>query len=512
MTSQHTLIITPASKDAILNSILENVRTSNAEMPLLINLPSSPLACREPPNEFEAITDHFSAQVHAFFHALHELENMSAKQPPDELPLIRKDEGLRPTIQIVNQSFDIYPDCWHRYFHTRRLTVHNPDTLPLLHRATQLRVLPALNYSSEPGMNMVHMRPVSPRVPLGLALRLPNLRELDCPWLWERLPVAFSSRALRKYTRVWEGPWRDARMEFYRAVRDVRLSLPDSFKKARLWFWKPDPYGDDADQAAPMPDLVCASSWSEFGGCDALSLGLRNLATCLAELDVRALITPNLFPSEGRPLSWPHMRHLKIEFHPCAPDGRWYFSGPRGEDPHPTGYTITAKEHYPPGLENDEETHEMWSREEDEYDGEDDITLERRPDMFRTCPINDRINPLLLAFATSLKGKIQSIQDADLFTWLTWRPSEERAREYAGSDDAPPSAEDEYVMFRWGVKYDKPKGGGIGKVVWQVGEDWRPANEVMAAFEDLVGEGGENMEWKPLVFVEKREEDPSDYM
>jgi hypothetical protein len=282
MASPHTIIICPASKDDILNYLLEKVRADNASesqlyfgasecqlfahMPMLVNLPGSPLACWEPLDEFEAINDHFSAQVHAFFHALNELEDMSANQPRDELPLIRKDKSLRPVIQITDQSFELYPDCWHRYFHSRRLTVHNPDTLPLLHRATKLRVLPARDSTSDPRKEIVNMRPVSPRVPLELALRLPNLRELDCPWLWERLPVAFSSCALRRYARVWEGPWRDARMEFCRAVSDVRLSLPDSFKKARLWFWKPNVCGDDADQAAPMPDLVCASSCSEFGG------------------------------------------------------------------------------------------------------------------------------------------------------------------------------------------------------------------------------------------------------
>ena len=354
------------------------------------------------------------------------------------------------------------------------------------------------------------MRPVSPRVPLELALRLPNLRELECPWLWERLPIAFSSPALRRYVRVWEGPWRDARMEFCQAVSDVRLSLPDSLKKARLWFWKPNPYGDDADQAAPMPDLVCASSWSEFGGWDPVSLGLRDMGTCLEELDVRALITPNIFPSEGRILSWPHMRHLKIEFHPCAPDGRWYFSGPRGEDPYPTGYTITKREHYPPGLENDEETHNIWSREESDYEGEDDIFLERQPDMFRIRPIDERIDPLLLAFASSLKRQIRAIRDAELFTWLTWRPSEDRARLYEESDDVPPPAEDEYVMFRWGVRYDAPKGSGLGKLTWQVGETWRPADEVIRVFEELVGEKG-SMEWKALEFVAEREQDPSDF-
>ncbi|KAJ0161743.1 hypothetical protein CTA2_5666 [Colletotrichum tanaceti] len=535
MTSQHVLA-TPPSKDAILNSLLEDVRAYNAhrpphaglrecdlyaEMPLLLNLPGAPLACRETPAEFEAVNAHFSARVHAFFDALRDLEDMSSKGSPDaDGPgLIRRGDGLWAAVRIVNQSFDIYPDCLHRTFHTRRLSVRDPDGLPRLNRVTRLRVLSEPDFSSsEPDVDAAHMRPVCPRVPLELAARLPHLGELDCPWLWERFPVAFSSRALRGYARVWEGPWRDARADFGRGVRRVAPSLPSSLTKVRLWFWKPDPRGDDVDQAAPMPDLVNvgASSTSEFDGMDPVSLGLRILGSRLERLDVRALITPDLFRSgpggdgaRDASSSWPRMRHLKVEFHPCSPDGSWYFSGPRGEDPHAAGFAVTREEHYPPGREDVEETHALWSRDEDEYTGDGEPSDARRPDMFRTLPVAERINALLMAFASSLhRQRMPCLRDAELFTWLTWRPSEERAREYEGSDDAPPSDGDETVMFRWGVRYEAPRGGGgRGKVTWRVGEDWRPVDKVIRAFEDLVGGDEANTEWKAFEFVGKRKQD-----
>ncbi|KAK9794424.1 hypothetical protein AB5N19_00235 [Seiridium cardinale] len=341
-----------------------------------------------------------------------------------------------------------------------------------------------------------------PRAPLELAARLPHLRELDCPWLWERFPTAFTSQALRRFSRVWEGPWRDAHAEFGQCVRAVMPLLPSSLIKARLWFWKPNSCGDDTDQAAQMPDLVGASSssTSEFEGLDPVSLGLRGLGSRLEELDIRAFITPDLFRSvgdgtTGHCLPWPHMQHLSVGFHPCAPDGSWYFSGPRGEDPHATGFPITREKHYPPGQEHADETHALWSQEEDENTSGDDIYFVRQPDMFRTFPIVERINPLLLAFASSLqRQKMPSLQHAELFTWLTWRPSEERAQEYAGSDGAPPSADNETVMFRWGVRYDAPTGGGKGKVTWQVGEDWRLKDEIISVFENLVGGDGTEME------------------
>ncbi|KAK9794423.1 hypothetical protein AB5N19_00234 [Seiridium cardinale] len=109
MASQH-ILATPPSKDVILNSLLDNVHAYNArlprlyvglpecnldaEIPLILNLPGAPLAYREPPAEFEAVNAHFSAQVHAFFNALHDLEDMSDNKSSDDLDLIRQDEGL----------------------------------------------------------------------------------------------------------------------------------------------------------------------------------------------------------------------------------------------------------------------------------------------------------------------------------------------------------------------------------------------------------------------------------
>ncbi|KAJ4398819.1 hypothetical protein N0V85_006180 [Neurospora sp. IMI 360204] len=531
----------PPSKDAILESLVENVRVCNARlpagrdkmvfaacelevsMPVLLNRPGAPLPCREPAAEFETVNGHFSAQIHAFFNALHDLEDMAEKPSSSDVDLCRQDEWLRPVIYVNNQSFEPHLDCLHRAFHTRRLTVQNPDSLPVLYRVTQLRILPDRDSTSDP----INMRPVSLRTPLELTTRLPQLRELDCPWLGERLPVAFTSKALRIISRVWPGPWRDDRAEFARAVGHAMPLLPSSLTKVRLWFWRPSSHGDEMDQAAQMPDLVGApssssSSWTneEFEGMDPVSLGLRDLGSRLEQLDVRALITPDLFPfssvGDDGMSSWPHMRHLKVEFHPCAPDGSWYFSGPRGEDPHATGgFAITREEHYPPGQEDDDATHNLMSDEEEEYAADaPDIYDLRNPDMFRLRPIAERINPLLLAFASSLQRQnMPALRDAELFTWLTWRPSKEREKEYEGSDKVPPTSyEDETVMFRWGVRYEAPAvgGDGKGKVAWQVGEDWRPEDRVIKAFEHLVLK--ENMEWKAFEFVEEREEDPEDFI
>ncbi len=356
--------------------------------------------------------------------------------------------------------------------------------------------------STNRGKEVPVFGPLSLRTLLDLATRLPHLRELDFPSLREHLPIAFASQALRTFPRVWAGPWRDSRAEFAQGVRHAMPLLP-ALTKARLWFWKPYPQDDAFDQAAQMPNLVTASEFEEM---DPVSLGLRDLGSRLEELDIRALITPDLFPSGGGSTSWPHMRHLKVEFYPCAPDGCWYFSGPRGENPYATGFPVT-EEHYRPGPKDDEKMHVLLSDEEEENRSGEDLYILRQPDMFRTLPVAEHINPLVLAFARSLQ-RMPSLEDTYLFTWLTWRPSEERAQEYEGSDDAPPFVEGEATMFRWGVRYDAPKGDGKAKVRWQVGS-WRPASEVLKAFEDLVGREGEDMEWEAFEFAEERELDPA---
>ncbi|KAJ0382147.1 hypothetical protein COL922a_013144 [Colletotrichum nupharicola] len=109
---------TPPSQDAMLDRLLTTGRHNGvyvglrdcdleAEMPLLLNRAGAPVACMEPSDDFEAVNAHFSVQVHAFFNALHTLENMADEQSPDETDFIRKPEdgGLHAAIRILNQSY-----------------------------------------------------------------------------------------------------------------------------------------------------------------------------------------------------------------------------------------------------------------------------------------------------------------------------------------------------------------------------------------------------------------------
>ncbi|KAH7141920.1 hypothetical protein EDB81DRAFT_653579 [Dactylonectria macrodidyma] len=445
------------------------------KMPLILNREESPLLCRETSEEFEPINADFSAQVHALFNALKACEedsNTEAGRP--RFP----EGGLDLGIIIGLQSYDIGLECWHRSFHSRRLSLVGASSLSQVSCVTKLQIAADDGYE----VSFDCTRPVSLRVPLELALKLPALQELDCPWLWEQTMVPFESPALRSYSRVWEGPWRDSRHEFGRAVEELHEQMPSSLRKARIWFWKPR-YAFGDDQTVAMPNLISPADK------DPVSSGLRTIASHLEELDLRAFLTHDLFEA---PVQWPRLRRLRIEFHPCRPDGCWYFVGPRGENPNPEGFEITD-EHYPPTSPNeydnevDEEFDENW--------GEPDSHL---PDMFRTEPVPDKIEPILSAFATALKG-MTALEEAELFTHISWGPSEERLAEYG--NEAPYDAD--YGGRRWGVRYVPGKDGVEGLVEWQIGA-WRPDKGVIKLFDDLGGGSEVKMVWKLFEFMNWR--------
>lgn len=500
------MMAAPGTKQAILDSLLENARHFGPlreydydwNMPLLLNPPEKALACRETQQEFEHINSSFSAQIHALFEALRDFESRATSTNGGAL--IGTD-GLQLAIRVNNQSFDIYPSCLHRNFHSRRLFLgeeddsRNATSLPQLSHVTTLRLHPARDYA--PAITFVNTRPVSPRLLMQLASRCPKLREIDCPWLWERTPAAFRLRSVRHFTRPWEGPWRNSRHEFGRAVRELINELPASLRVARLWFWQPSAFYSESDQGVPMPDLV----WPQSE--DPLSIGVRDLASRMEELDLRAFLRVELFKT---PLTWPHMKRLCVEFHPWCPDGTWYFVGPGDERAKSErGFEVTG-EHYSP-----EEPNELDDEIDEEY-VEDEGTeeeVEYTTDMFRVIPCSTKIEPLLLAFAQALEC-MPALEEAQLFAYLAWQPSEERQRAYKGADNAPFNMN--RAIYRWGVTYAPGRNGQRGSVTWQVGT-WRLQQGVIQAFNALDGQnGGADIVWKPFEFLQQRMDlDPTDF-
>lgn len=489
--------------------------TLDLVFPPLHHSDKSPLPCRETPGELEAAARQFSAGIRELFEGLESLQfyiDWQKRRTKGLKPLIHPD-GLDLTIRIHAQHISVPYDegplpCLHRVYHSRRLRLLPGDlaALPRLQWVTGLTIEPASDYDDEAMTHFAGVRPASLRTPLELAAALPALRELRCPWLWERSPTAFAPHAepamwdlpapMAHYARVWEGPWRDSRHEFGDAAvgeEGLMEGLSPALRTVRLWFWRADGFPDD-DQVARMPDLVRPAV------VDPVSVGVRVLVARLEVLDLRAMVTPDLFSSSAGQTQWSgSMRRLRVEFHPCRPDGSWYFVGPRGEDPNPEGFEV-GDEQYPPAFKTKED-------EEVDEDYYDDVSGfgngyehdARKYDLFRIEPKSEKVEPLLAAFGEALRG-MASLEGAELFAWLTWQPSEERAQEYGGDD----SHDDNRRSWKWGVRYVPAKDGAKGRVEWQVGE-WRPQENIIALFGSLGGDSEIEVIWKPFDKKDGRE-------
>ncbi|KLU92501.1 hypothetical protein MAPG_11446 [Magnaporthiopsis poae ATCC 64411] len=281
---------------------------------------------------------------------------------------------------------------------------------------------------------------------------------------------------MRRYIRPWADPWHDRRHEFRAAVDDLSTQLPKRLSSMRLSCWRPD-FWSCEEQTRRMPNLLGDDNE------DPVSVALRTLAAPLEGLNVRAILTPDIFRP---PVAWPRMRRLKVEFNLLSPDGTWYFAGPRDEDPFGDegGFAVDNEKHYPSTTTSsaeDKEADESWPE-------------------FRTESKPDKVEPPLLAYAAAPRG-MPALEEAELFARLSWQPSEERLLAYRdanGELEVPHDVANPH--FLWRIKYVPGAEGKKGLLTWQVG-DWRPDEKVIQAFEAVGGENGIEVEWKEFEYL-----------
>lgn len=451
------------------------------------------LPCHETAEETAAISAHVSVRINALFMQLAAAYDQ-VEDPPARIDIM---------LEIEPQKFDPEaPDCHHRLYHSRRLQLQDPETLSDLLFVKGLTVRSMAGSNSETAADI---RPLSPLVPLHCLVHLPAVEEWNATWLWERpMPSNMPSRVLREhYTWPYEGPLRDARHEFGAAIMDQEKHLcgnriPISLTRIALHFW---PFFEmpHHDQSVARPNLIHPAEK------DPVSVGLCKLGAQLTLFDVRAVVTPDMFPSPeaSSDQQWSQMRQFRLEFHTLCPDGRWYFAGPGGEDPHDSeqgGYKILDTEHYPRERDTneDEDIHRELSDNFGEVcdDGWD-------VNMFRVEPQRERIEPQLAAFAKSLaRDNMPSLDNAEMYTYLWWEPEDAIA---AKGYDLPMGK-----CHRWGVKFIAGRGGKKQKsdeaaataeptlpvVQWQVG-NWKPSREVMNLFESLGRQEWLDLQWNP---------------
>jgi hypothetical protein len=371
--------------------------------------------------------------------------------------------------------------CNHRRYHSWRLHHLNPQNLPELSSIQTLVIGEETRFWSD--FSGKYERPIDLRVVTDLVSKLPNLETLDCRYLHDHFPYPYEDAVISHFTQPWEGPRCDARHHFGKAA--IEAHTPTTLKRAKFHFGAVNQLAMAMDQSKPLPNLKRLSY-------DPLSSALRVFSLNLTDLDLRICTDSTLLwpsssssPSEqdepdvsaaAGPPSWPHLKHLQVEFHPASSSGRWYFAGPRGEGRDATGYEVKETEQYPPVSENeaDEEWDETWN-----FEGGRPENV--APDIFRTVPVDEVIETLLGAFGRAL-ACMPKLEEAELFTYLSWCPGEEPEGGYL--DDPP--LDPEKMKHRWGVRY-LAGGSSAGRLEWQVG-DWRPGKALKQLFHSVAGE------------------------
>ncbi len=437
--------------------ILRNIIFS-IQFPELRETEEKKLKCREITEEIQANSSLFTRQISDLFTALQRMER--------EADASHSPAGICLTIETPCQRDNGMQHCDHRRYHSWRLHLLNPQSLPKLSSIRTLVIGEECRYWSD--FSCRYERPLDLRVAVDLVSQLPNLETLNCAYLNDHFPYPYEDSVISHFTRPWEGPRRDARHDFGKAI-----TAPAALKRAKFHFGDVDQLGTAMDQSKALPNLIKPLSY------DPLSSSLRVFSQHLTELDLRICADSSLFwPSEQEPdaalPSWPRMKRLHVEFHPASPSGAWYFQGPRGESSEARGYEVTGV-HYPPVEENvaDDEWDDIWNYEGGRYENV-------APDMFRISPIDEMIKPLLKAFAKAL-GRMRMLEEAELFTYLCWHPGEEREEEYP--DTPLDDEEDKWgERYKWGVRYHN--NGTSGHLEWQTG-DWQPSKALLQLFQSL---------------------------
>lgn len=125
-----------------------------------------------------------------------------------------------PTRAINEEGY-----CLHVKFLSWRVHLLSPSTLPTLTSVRSLTVeTPEQTFCS--GESVLSLRKTDLRMLLDIVSRLPRLEFLQCNIGGDEWQTGFKSKVLRSATHNWEGPRRDSRHDFGKALESLTASLP----------------------------------------------------------------------------------------------------------------------------------------------------------------------------------------------------------------------------------------------------------------------------------------------
>jgi hypothetical protein len=416
-------------------------------------------SCRETATELNDKNIAFTKQIVLLFKTLSSVEQLA------EVRQISGNYRLR-IYGPVSRS-ELSSVCDHHLFVSWRLRLLNPAQLPLIRSVRSFEVhnsATVYNDGSgwEPRLDL--------RFSVDMVTKFPNLEFLHLQtggFEWHS--TLEEEEPGQHYTRDWEGPRRDARHDFARALSSSAVDIPKPLKRVSLDFLYPLDRTLEIHHGKALPDLVDPVARDPF------SSSLQIITTSLRELRIRAMVDESLFwPDNETNTFGPNLEIFEVMFHIARPDGKWFFSGPEGEGCNTSGYRVTSK-HYPP-FETSKLDLEMDSlREERPFHSSGNANLQ-----FRIVPNDDNLNPLLEGFARTA-NRMWRLQEAMIWTPLTWH--------------VPESCKDEFGRHQitesellWGIAYagpDRPANrNSCRQIEWMVGE-WRPNQDLHKLFQQI---------------------------
>jgi hypothetical protein len=425
----------------------------------------------------------FTHQIKALFATLKELEDRAAVNHFQGTYRLSIYSPRRLVEALVGE------ECLHHHYVSWRVHLLDPYELPQISSIVALKLHNCVakhRYSGEDwkyygrglpsycaeAYNRVESK-LDVRVIVDLATTLPNLEYLGVKTGgFEWCPTWKQDARTVHYEKDWEGPRRDARLDFARTVTADNFQLTNSMTKASLDFLNPLERSTAINHDACLPDLVGPARRDLF------SSSLRILSNNLRQLRLRAMVDDCVFwPDNDMASFGPNLELLEFMFHPARPDGKWYFQGPGDEGSDAAGFEVTGA-FYPPFMTTEIDTN-MDLLQEKDYDRREFSGNTQ----FRGKPHEANLRPLLEGFAKAATH-MRCLKEA-----LIWYPLDGEP-DYQGSKNF-----DKYDMSNriWGIYYSAPGTSPqlepfnkcwTRQLGWMV-KDWRPDPELGSIFQQI---------------------------
>ncbi|KAF2180483.1 hypothetical protein K469DRAFT_672349 [Zopfia rhizophila CBS 207.26] len=423
------------------------------------------IPCRENADELREKDETFTRQIKFLFTTVKTVEERAGEENfPGRVQLT-----IYTPTRLIDSGI-----CLHRRFTSWRVHLLAPESLPELASIRSLEIQQGVEYSR---FNKYDLAPskLDLRVLVDLITRLPNLEYCGCQMGGDEWAPHFEEEAARHFVHDWEGPRRDSRHDFAKAIRST--NLPDSLRRARLDFLNPLEEAENIDHRQRMPDLVSPAPQDPF------SSSLRLLSYHLRQLQLRVMADETLFwPGSEVTLSWPNLESLDVMFHMVSPSGSWYFEGPKGEGHDTAGFKITNSS-YPPLEETSDDKDMDYELAES---GDRRSTTDNSH--FRVAP-NDTTLGLFIAGFAKAAAEMPSLREAAIWSPLRWYPGEDLEEEY---DLHPQNIR---TSLAWGIAYIAPGGLALNtnpgenysqarQIWWKVAK-WRPDPQLHDLFHQI---------------------------